>query len=123
MQFHPCYAPHSGLYGLGIVGIHGIGRAEDMFYSKPIGQPDYGSQITGILHVIQRQTKGVGYNGSIHYFIRLFKNSEHLLGSFQKTGAWEFFFGDFGYVFHRQLPVCGKPFSGCNQEAAAEMPQ
>ena len=64
MQFHPCYAPHSGLYGLGIVGIHSIGRAEDMFYSKPIGQPDYGSQITGILHVIQRQTKGVGYNGS-----------------------------------------------------------
>lgn len=24
---------------------------------------------------------------------------------------------------HRQLPVCGKPFNGCNQEAATEMPQ
>ena len=24
---------------------------------------------------------------------------------------------------HRQLPVCGKPFSGCNQEVATEMPQ
>ena len=94
-----------------------------MFDSKPVGKADDCSQIAGVLHIVQCQAKGAAYDGNIHRFVRLFEHGEYLLGSFQQAGARKFLFGNFGHIFHSQMPVGGKPFGSCNQEAATEVPQ
>ena len=40
MYFHPCNSTHSGLYGLGIVYVYRVLRADNMFDTKPVRQPD-----------------------------------------------------------------------------------
>ena len=114
--------PHSGLYGLGIVGIHSIGRTEDMFYSKPIGSglwfPDYRDPARH-----PAPDKGSGLQRKHPYFIRLFKNSEHLLGSFSKDWRMRVPFSETSVISSTGSCLCGKPFGSCNQEAATEMPQ
>ena len=57
MYFHPGNSTHSGLYGLRVIYIYRILRADNMFDAKPVGQTDNGTQISGILYIIQCKAK------------------------------------------------------------------
>lgn len=48
---------HSGLYGLGIVYVYRVLRADNMFDTKPVRQPDNRTQVPRVLNIIQCQAK------------------------------------------------------------------
>lgn len=83
MHFHPGNSTHSGLYGLRVIYIYRILRADNMFDAKPVGQTDNGTQISGILHIVQCKAKRLADCFRIQSILWLFENGKYLLGSFQ----------------------------------------
>ena len=57
VQFHTGNASHGGLNRLWIIYIYGVRGTEDMLYTKPVCQTNDSTQISRILHIVQRQAE------------------------------------------------------------------
>ena len=85
MQFDPGNGSHGSLYGLGVVNVGCSVRTEYMLDTKPVGNADNRSQVSGILYVVQCQTEASACYIRVKVIMRLLKNRQYFLWRFQQT--------------------------------------
>ena len=88
-------AAHGSLNGFGTVDVGCGERTEDVAYAKPVGYADDGSEVAGVLHIVEHQTEFAGCHLCERCgIVLLTEHCEDGLGSLLCTDALEFVVGD-----------------------------
>jgi len=120
---YPADGPHGGLYGFGLPGIGGSHRTENMPDAEPVGRAQDGSQIAGILDIVQRQAQRLGNLLPVERTVRLAEDGQHPLRASLQAGLLEFVVTHFDHFLGPDAGMLGQPLWGGRQKSAGEQRQ